>query len=139
MSSRIATYFSLPIAGLFLVTCLFTSCKKSDSDNGDLISGSISLNVQVMHHTWGVPYTNVYLKKNTSVYPGEDTSRYDIRLTSDNDGKAIFEGLHPGNYFVFSKGYDLIWGDTVIGYSPVVIAISSLENNRVDLTLNVSE
>ncbi|MEY4594984.1 MAG: hypothetical protein RIQ47_1394 [Bacteroidota bacterium] len=139
MSSRKFTNFCFIFSALLAFIFLITSCQKSDSDNGDLIAGTISLNVQVMHHTWGVPYTNIYLKKNTTVYPGEDTSVYDVRLSSDNDGKATFEGLHPGNYFVFSKGYDMIWGDTVIGYSPVAIATSAIENNTIDLTLIVSE
>lgn len=128
---------------VFVLTFTFffmlSACKKNNEVSGSLVPGNIALNVLVKHHTWGVPYTTVYLKKNATSYPGEDTSKYDISQICDNDGNASFEGLHPGNYFVFSKGYDMIWGDTVIGYSPVSIVSTALENNSVQLTLIVSE
>lgn len=133
---RITAMARLLTLAIFL---LLNACRKDNEINGRLVPGIITLDVQVKHHTWGVPYTTVYLKKNATSYPGEDTSKYDISQICDNDGNASFEGLHPGNYFVFSKGYDMIWGDTVIGYSPVSIVSSALENNSITLTLIVSE
>jgi len=123
----------------FVLVILQTACTKSNENTGELIPGNITLDITVEQHTWGVPYTHVYVKKNTTIYPGEDTALYDLRKITDNDGKVSFEGLHPGKYFVFSKGYDMIWGDTVIGYSPVQIVSTALENNSLQLTLTVSE
>lgn len=121
------------MVNLMISSIWFPGCQKEET-TGE-IQGNLSLALQIKHHSWGVPYTDVYLKSNCTVFPGKDTLAYDFHLQTDNDGFVEFLRLHPGNYFVYSSGYDMIWGDTVIGYCPVTLPISS-GNTRI---LYVSE
>jgi len=106
------------LTALVVITALHSCTKEQE---GIQVIGSLRLEITAKHHTWGVPYLPVYLKKNASVFPGEDTSLYEFSSTADNDGKVVFDKLHPGNYFLFTKGYDLIWGDTVTGRQPIAL------------------
>jgi hypothetical protein len=133
-------------AGRFIASIVFAttlllatySCKK-EQGTGTTITGEIKLEVTVHHHAWGVPYMPVYLKKNTNQFPGHDTARYEIKGSTDNDGSVTFNGLHPGDYYLYASGYDLVWGDTVIGYKPVSLTFGNLANNTFTTELAVSE
>lgn len=67
-------------------------------------------------------------KKNANDFPGEDTSIYEYSAVTDNNGHVFFEQLHPGDYYVYAKGYDLIWADTVIGKKNFRLVTSSRLN-----------
>lgn len=115
------------------------SCRKVNEQNPVIVTGTISCTVHVKHHTWGVPAINVYIKRNASTFPGKDTARYDTFKTTDTQGMVTFDSLYPGNYFLYSQGYDPIWGDTVIGYQPLVLNDNSVTNNNSTFVLYVSE
>jgi len=122
------------IAGLLLV--LPGSCKKEDSPK--IVHGNITLKVLVKHHDWPIHYLNVYLKSNTTVWPGRDSTLYDSMTQTTQDGRCEFSGLYPGDYYLYASGYDPVVFTNVIGYMPVQIA-SGLPNNTRDVTLYVSE
>lgn len=130
-----------PILALLLIL-LVTDCRKENNLNKDgqsVIAGSIRLNIQVMHHSWGVPYIPVYLKRNATEFPGYDTSLYDTCLQADNEGKLSFVKLYPGNYFLYAHGYDYYFGSVVRGYMPIRLNSETLVNNTGETTLYVSE
>lgn len=126
------------VAAFMLAATVHISCSKKD-DEGVKISGNITLSITATHHAWGVPYLPLHLKKNATEYPGTDTSRYDLHVVADNDGNATFDNLHPGNYFLMGRGFDYYWGDTVIGYMPVVISTAQVDGSTVNVELVVSE
>ncbi len=92
-----------------------------------------------MHHSWNVPNIPVYLKKNTIQYPGPDSSLYELHTIADSDGKAVFDQLYPGKYYLFAKGYDYYFGADVIGSVAVNLSNPTSNGEAVKVTLMVSE
>jgi hypothetical protein len=124
----------------FLHATLFIACKKNtNSGEGSIIKGVISLSVHAVHHTWDVPGIGVYLKTNSSVFPGKDTSIYEYKARADQYGKVVFENLLPGKYFIYASGYDSLFGSMVIGELPVSLYPEYLNSNHADITIQVSE
>jgi len=126
------------IAILTMLVMTINGCKKN-SDTPQIIEGTISLDVQVMHHSWNVPNIPLYLKKNATEFPGYDTSIYELMTYADSDGKALFEKLYPGKYYLFAKGYDYYFGADVIGSTAVSLTNPASPNEPVHITLMVSE
>ncbi len=126
------------VSVLFLLLIGVSACKK-DPSSDKIIYGTLSLEIQVKHHSWNVPNIPLYLKKNASQYPGPDTSLYELRTVADSDGKAIFEQLYPGKYYLFAEGYDYYYGAPVIGSIPLSLTNPASQNEPVQVTLMVSE
>jgi hypothetical protein len=129
------------ILGLLIVSVLLlvNGCRKDpvNPDGQVIVEGTIRLQVNAIHHTWGVPGIRVYLKKNATEFPGYDPSVYEYNVQADNEGVAQFGKLYPGKYFVYARGWDYYWGDTVLGYTPVVLTDPTRLDNT--MTLYVSE
>jgi len=127
----------------FLVaTVLLVSCKKNEEHNSEgqvIVTGTNKLIVSVVHHTYSLQGIKVYLKNNTTVFPGTDTSVYDWSTTSDPSGIAVFDHLFEGNYFLYAEGFDYNIGVNVIGASPAPLNSSTISNNEVYLPLYVTE
>jgi hypothetical protein len=134
MNTRIQTLFII-----FIFSGILISCSKNSADPPQKVVGTIACQVVVKHHTWGVPGIAVHLKRNVQTFPGYDTSVYDLHRTTDTQGTVLFDSLYPGNYYLYSRGYDLIWGDTVTGYSLLSINDSSVSDNAITSILYVSE
>ena len=127
---------------LFFSLLVFSGCRKSpvlNEDGQPVIQGNVVLNVHVMHHTWGVPYIRVYIKRNATEFPGEDTTLYDSYIQADNEGWVQFNNLYPGNYYLYATGYDYYFAAPVIGHIPVTFSAETLVNNTAEITLYVSE
>ena len=128
---------------IFFFGCLFfVSCKKNDDYNNEgqvIVKGTNKLIVTVAHHTYTLPDIRVYLKNNTTVFPGSDTSLYEWNLLSDPSGIAVFKDLFPGNYFLYAEGFDQGIGMNVIGATPAILNSSTLINNELYVTLYVTE
>jgi len=124
---------------LLLLLALLYGCKKNTELQTERIAGKFSCIVKVKHHSWEVPGIKVCLKANTTAFPGYDTAKYDRIFITDTQGNVNFDSLFPGNYYLYSRGFDMIWGDTVIGYAPIVINESTISNNTLSTTLYVSE
>lgn len=133
---------TLNILSFFLVfslaLSLFSGCKK-DAESNKIIYGTLSVDIKVMHHSWAVPNIPLYLKKNSSTFPGNDTSLYELKTIADSDGKAIFNQLYPGNYYLFASGYDYYFGANVIGSMPLHLSTPTSEDDPLKITLMVSE
>lgn len=132
---------SKPLSFLLLLS-IFTlnACKKEcHGPKSTSVEGKVVLNVHVVHHTWDVSYTHVYLKYNTTTFPGADSTLYDLKQTTDGNGEVSFNKLYPGNYYLYTKGFDSTFGATVTGYKQITISPENLINNQMSVTLYVSE
>ena len=123
---------------LFLLILCITSCKKEDPSGG-VITGKYSLIVTVMHHERILKDIPVYVKYNSTEFPGHDTSLYDWSKPSDLSGVAYFDKLFEGDYFLYGKGIDSAIGLEVIGGASVALYDSTTVNNEVYVTLMVTE
>lgn len=123
---------------LVTVMILASGCKKSSKDDL-VVRGKVALYIKAYHHTWPVPYLDVYLKKDALGWPGTEPAAYDMSSTTDNTGKASFTFLFPGKYFVFATGYDSLFGAHVLGYGPVIINDSTVLDDQLEMILFVNE
>ena len=124
----------------FFIVFLFGGCKKDQSIlNNRIISGTINLEVHSIHHTWDVSGISIYLKKNTTNFPGKDSSLYEFKGITDGYGKYTFEKLFPGDYYLYVSGFDSISGSNVFGNLPVILSTDDLNDNYKELTVYVSE
>ena len=120
-----------------LIIALLFSCKKEDKS--PVVTGNVTLNVHAVHHSWDVSNVRIYIKANTLVFPGTDSTVYDKYLTTDGYGKVSFTQLIPGNYYIYASGFDSVWGANVIGYKLIYLTKENLINNEMSVTLYVSE
>ena len=121
-----------------LLMVLFFSCAKPGSEEV-ILTTQITLQGTVMHHFWTVGSCKVYIKGNTTIYPGPQPSAYDSFTVADPGGTFIFSNLSPGYYYLFGKGYDPAWGDTVNGALFLNLQAHPGTHIELDTILNVSE
>jgi hypothetical protein len=128
-----------PFLFFSLTGILFYGCKKDPEQPIPSDRIKATLVVEVMHHQWTIPNIPVYLKKGATEFPGQNASLYDLSLTTDQAGNVQFNNLLYGNYYLYVKGWDPVFMDTVIGYKPVVISDSSASGGIIDDRIFVSE
>jgi hypothetical protein len=125
---------------LILLIAVGFSCKKDDKNTSPIvIQGSLELQVQAKHHSLEVPDIMIYLMRNATSFPGNDSSIYTYRGKADVYGRYTFEKLFPGNYYVYASGYDSLWQSYVVGNCPVTLNDSTAVNNELSVIVNVSE
>lgn len=117
---------------------ILSSCTKDSSTTGGKVKGTISLEAHAVHHSRDVSNIAIYLERNTTEFPGYDSTVYDLKGITDGNGKFTFTELFPGNYYVYASGFDSEFGANVRGYMPVALD-NSINNNFKSLTLTVSE
>src|SRR5438105_14179055 len=92
---------------IFLFVLAFVAgCKKENTVKNEsgqtVVQGNITLKIRAMHHWWGVPYLPVYLKKNSTSWPGTDSTKYEFKTVADNDGNYEFDHLYPEDYYIYA-------------------------------------
>lgn len=117
-----------------LLAVILTSCKKKDEVNP--VEGKIVLAVKVTHHDVPVASLPVFLKWNSSSYPGPDSTKYEYRQMTNSNGEVFFTKQVPGTHYLYSAGNDA--GEQVIGYQPVNINSSTISNDTVKVSMYVS-
>ena len=120
------------------ITALLTGCDDKGNSQ-DLIAGSYTLEVTAKHHSWPVRELSVFLAVDKQQFPGYDSSAYRWKTITDSSGIAAFNRLFPGDYYLYARGYDSTWGDTVIGYMPLRITAETQPDNTIEADLYVSE
>jgi len=90
--------FTLFCLGFVFLTV--SSCHKEGIGGGASISGT------VYHHDDPIPNCVVYIKFNTTDFPGDSPSNYDSKVTADATGKFSFPKLYKGDYYLFGSGMD---------------------------------
>lgn len=76
------------------------SCKKNQT------GGKATLKGTVKHHEKAIADAYVYIKYNTSDFPGDDPKLYDNYVQADANGNYSIT-FYKGTYYIYAKGYDL--------------------------------
>ncbi len=105
-------------------------------DNYDQIKGPFVLEMQVYHHTVPVPHVQAFLATDVELFPGNNTSKYDLTQTADENGHIVFRHLFPGDHYIFARGFDGV--DSVFGNAPVYLD-SRDTDQHVKIIFQVSE
>lgn len=124
------------LLALVFVSVSLASCHKTEEE---VITPNFKLQVQAMHHTWGVSGIMMYIKYNQSTFPGTDVKLYDDSARTDPNGTAIFEHLSYGDYYVYAYGYDFLFMDWVTGNAFVQLTKLNVSGGEMDTVLMVSE
>jgi len=85
---------------IFSSILFFTQCKKNQTGGKATVKGT------VVHHNKPIPDAYVYIKFNTTEFPGSDYTKYDTYVQADASGNYTIP-LYKGSYYLFAKGYDL--------------------------------
>ena len=88
---------------LSFITFLFfviNSCKKNQT------GGKATLKGIIIHHEKPIPDAYVYIKFNTSEFPGDDYRLYDTYVKADATGNYSIS-FFKGTYYIFAIGRDL--------------------------------
>lgn len=78
---------------------IFSSCKKNQTGGKAIVSGVVA------HHGTPIPKARVYIKFNTSEFPGDNYTNYDTYVDADEKGNYSIS-FYKGTYYLFAKGYD---------------------------------
>jgi hypothetical protein len=118
---------------LIIILYLGVACGKSEKEYA-VIKGTTN------HHEWEVPGLKVYIKKNTSTFPGFNSALYDdstVSISSERfKAPFVFRYLEPGDYYVMANGYDTLFGMPVKG----ALGVTIYDNYEIkDVQLIVSE
>ncbi len=99
-----------------IILAIFGCQKKHDNPSVALSS----LTGDVLHHNIEIQSGIVYLKKDAVEFPGHSPNQYDDSLRFLNPPSVFsFENITAGNYYLYCKGYDYYFQDSVFGGIPV--------------------
>src|SRR4051812_35249332 len=86
-----------------LIICLtlsFAACKKNQ------LGGKATLKGVVAHHGKAIPNAVVYIKFNTSEFPGDEGESYDTSVEADAGGNYSIN-FYKGTYYIYAVGLDM--------------------------------
>ena len=92
------TILKLSLAFL-LITGLF-SWKKNQTGGKGSVKGVVN------HHGKAIADAYVYIKFNTTEFPGEDYTNYNTFVKADANGNYSIP-FYKGSYYLYAKGYDM--------------------------------
>lgn len=84
---------------IIVLGVFFLSCKKNQTGGKATVSGVVA------HHGTLIPNARVYIKFNSSEFPGESYSNYDTYVDADNMGNYSIP-FYKGIYYLYAQGYD---------------------------------
>lgn len=86
----------------FIVCLLVTiaACKKNQ------LGGKATLKGIVAHHGEPIPNAVVYIKFNTSEFPGANPDSYDSSISADAKGNYSIS-FYKGTYYIYAIGLDM--------------------------------
>jgi hypothetical protein len=119
----------------FIAICLLTLIFVASSCHKEGLGGNASINGTVFHHEKAIPGCTVYIKFNTSDFPGESPGDYDASVMADSKGEYAFPKLYPGDYYLYGIGYDNSIMEIVKGGIPVKLK----RNKSVAIDVPVTE
>ena len=118
------TLFLAMLVGVFFTP---TSCKKNQ------MGGKATLKGKVLHHSKPIPEAFVYIKYNTTEFPGNDYSKYDTYVRADENGNYSIS-FYKGSYYIFASGLDL----DIAAPSTVKGGLSISLRNNENLTKDIA-
>ena len=90
----------LKFSFFLLLLSITVSCKKNQ------VGGKATLKGVVEHHGVPIPNAVVYIKYNTTEFPGEDGTTYNTSVTADDQGNYNIN-FYKGSYYVYAVGLDM--------------------------------
>jgi hypothetical protein len=92
---------ALKISVVAIIVALISfSCKKNQ------IGGKATLKGVVMHHDKPIGDAYVYIKYNSTEFPGDDYKLYDAYVQADANGNYSIS-FYKGTYYIFATGRDI--------------------------------
>ena len=90
----------LKIAFILILSVSISACKKNQ------IGGKASFKGTVKHNDKPIENAYVYIKFNTSEFPGTDVKKYDTFVQADANGNFSIT-FYKGSYYLYATGLDL--------------------------------
>mgnify|MGYP007070680411 FL=1 len=93
---------NLLLIAVFLLAAASGCKKKNECEAGS--GGSLTVLANMIHHTRPIKGCRVYVKFNTSEFPGENPSNYDLTFKADDSTSiAKLTGLNCGDYYTLPE------------------------------------
>ena len=126
------TALYLAIFSLFVV--FFSACNKKPLAGP---GGKATLTIQCQHHGINIDSATVYIKYNSleAVNISEYNNSKVLSKNSNNVFTVQFDGLKPGDYYLFAQGWDPSIANNVKGGIPYTIK----EEDTFSLIIPVTE
>ena len=136
--------FFAPIFLLIILGLSLSACEKDHKveDGCDMKTpgpgGQVSIEGHVEHHGRPIPNARVFIKFGAIEFPGTDTTKYDYATTaSSGDAHYQVEEMMPGDYYLYSVGYDSAIFQAVSG--GVGTEITCKDHQMVETDIPVTE
>ena len=128
---------------LFIASAALVSACEDDPET--VPEGTVRLIINVNHHGYPIANARVFRENGTMIFPGEDTTMYDVRYVADAEGNLIILDVGNGTKEVvlYAVGIDPSWDTTaqtpVSGYQMIRVETAIGESRDVMVTIPVSE
>lgn len=120
------------ILKLLLITILVSSinsCKKNQ------LGGKSSIKGVVLHHGMPIADAYVYIKFNSSEFPGDDYKSYDTYVQADANGNYKMS-VYRGTYYLYASGLDLNLPPPYTVKGGIAVTIKNKENLTRDIAVS---
>ena len=115
---------------VFILSLGIFSCTKNKT------GGSAELKGKILHHGKPIPNAYVYVKFNTSEFPGDSYSSYDTYVEADGNGNYSIP-FYKGTYYIFAIGRDM---DIAYPYKVQGgLSVSIRNNEKLEKDIAVTE
>jgi hypothetical protein len=108
------------------------ACQKRPSAG---FGGNATLKISAKHHGTSIDSGKVYIKFNAKDVAESYDAETTINQSAPNQGMAVFEGMKPGDYYIYSTGWDPSISANVKGGIPFTIE----EEKTYEIVLPVTE
>lgn len=112
----------------FILALAVVSCTKNRT------GGNASLKGKVVHHGKAIANAYVYIKFNTSEFPGDNYSSYDTYVEADASGNYSIP-FYQGTYYIFAMGRDMDIAYPYKVQGGLSISIRDKENLEKDIAV----
>lgn len=113
----------------FTLIVSFSACKKNQ------LGGKSSVKGVVNHHGKPIADAYVYIKFNTTEFPGDDYTKYDTYVKTDVNGNYSIS-FYKGSYYLYASGYDLDIPSPFIVKGGLSITLKNKENITKDIAVS---
>ena len=113
---------------VLLLSFALSSCKKNQT------GGKGSLKGTVLHNGKAISAAYVYIKFNSTDFPGDDYKSYDTYVQADANGNFSIS-FYKGSYYVYATGLDLSipYPYTVKGGMAITLKNKENANRNIDV------
>jgi hypothetical protein len=96
--------------------------------------------LQTVHHTIAIPDALVYVKFNTTEYPGlgQDDAFFDTILNTDAAGRVCWNPVPLGKHWIVAKGLDETGSFALPVFGAIQVELTN-QRLKIDTTLFVTE